>query len=132
MVLLYAMFFGEWVGAIFGVSIGTLMDISTSGSICFNAISLLLLCCLVGLLTTYYVNTNAVSAIVLEFVFVFAYFILKFLFLFLFAGKNYLMQYFIDVCIPSAFLTSVAGIPMYFIMNFIIKQVDKRTNNYNL
>ncbi|MEG1887400.1 MAG: hypothetical protein RR177_04670, partial [Oscillospiraceae bacterium] len=28
MVLLYAMFCGEWVGAIFGVSIGTLMDIS--------------------------------------------------------------------------------------------------------
>ena len=126
-VIFVATFFREWVGALFGLAIGTLMDITTSGSSCFNAIALMLIGCTVGLLITYWINNNFLSALFLDFIFVLAYFFPKWLFLIFFPRKAYAAEYLLKYILPSAFLTFFVGIPIYIVMRYIIK-IIKRVN----
>lgn len=124
-IVFIATFYREWTGALFGLAVGTLMDITTSGSTCFNAIALMLIGCAAGLLITYWLNNNLLSALFLDFVFVFIYFISKWLFLQFFSGQSYAVQYLLQYNLPSAFLTFAAGIPIYIIMRYIIKRINR-------
>ena len=122
-----AVFFREWVGALFGLAIGTLMDITTSGSSCFNAIALMLIGCTVGLLITYWINNNFLSALFLDFAFVFIYFFSKWLFLIFLSEKAFAAEYLLKYILPSALLTFFVGIPIYIVMRYIMK-IIKRVN----
>ena len=124
-IVIIATFFREWVGALFGLVVGTLMDITTSGSTCFNAIALMLIGCASGLLITYLFNNNLLSAFFLDFMFVFIYFLSKWLFLQFFAGKADAVQYLLKYSLPSAFLTFIVGIPIYIIMRYIMKIINR-------
>ena len=124
-IVFIATFFREWVGALFGLAIGTLMDITTSGSSCFNAMALMLIGCAAGLLITYWFNNNLLSAFFLDFIFVFIYFFSKWLFLQLFFSKAYTAEYLLEYILPSALLTFVVGIPIYIIMRYIMKNINK-------
>lgn len=122
-VVFAAMFLREWEGAITGLIIGVLMDITTSGSTCFNAVVLMLIGCSAGLLITYVVNNNLLAALVMSIGFTGFYFIIKWVFICILGYTDAPFLYLIKHTLPSVVYTFILSIPLYLIMRRLMKHL---------
>lgn len=115
--------FKEWAGAFYGLGIGTAIDAVSSDSFIFNTIALFVICCIAGLLIRRLFINNTLSAIILISGGVFCYYISNWAFCCLFGDNIEAWIYLYKVTIPSAFLTSLAGIPLYLLVRTIYRKI---------
>ncbi len=120
-VITVAFYYGEWLGFTAGVIYGIFADAVSSGSYCFNAISLLLIGLLSGVALRKILNHNIFSAITLSTISSGLYFFVHGL-IFTFResaleGFEYLLLH----CLPSAIYSALFIIPFYFLGKLIKK-----------
>lgn len=116
----------EWAGLEFGGFLGILLDITAADSFCFNLVSLALIGCICGLLSSYYVNNNIYSALVLSLCSSLAYFTAKWLVFYVFSGRNSVFEYFVNYSLMSAIYTSLFILPFYYLVRFMSKRLTGR------
>ncbi len=121
LVVLVALQYREWQGALVGLVAGCLMDVMGAGSACFNTLSLFLLGCLAGILVKYYVNNHTLSAVALLVLFSLLYFVAKWLVFYvghISAGRLFLWS------LGSAAYTAALGILIYFVLRLIFRRQE--------
>lgn len=106
-----------------GLIVGILMDITTSGVTCFNAVVLMLMGCTAGLIVTYLVNNNLLAALVMSFSCSGIYFLLKWVFALILGSTDAPFLYLLKQIIPSIIYTFVVTIPLYLIIRRIMKRL---------
>lgn len=115
--------FKEWAGAFYGLAVGAAIDVNSQDSFIFSTIALFVICCLVGLLITRLFLNNTFSAIILIFGATFCYYITKWLFCILFGKNIEAWIYLVKVTLPTAFFTSLVGIPLYLVLRTIYRKI---------
>lgn len=115
--------FKEWAGAFYGLAVGAAIDVFSADSFIFSTISLFVICCFVGLLIRRLFINNTLSAIILIFLGTFCFYIAKWLFCTLFGENIEAWNYLLKITIPTAFFTSLAGIPLYLILRTIYRKI---------
>lgn len=121
-VVLVALQYKEWVGGIFGLIAGSLMDIMGAGSACFHAFTLFLLGCVAGLLIKYYLNNNLWSALALIVGFCVLFFFVKWLVFYtgVTASGRLLLQW----GLGSAVYTAAFGVLLYFLLRLLFRRLE--------
>ncbi len=116
-----AFYFGEWWGFTAGILSGIFADAVTNGSYCFNAVILLLVGLLSGVLLRKYLNRNIFSAVALSGISSGIYFFLKGLFFIGDYGALQGAEYLLLHSLPSAVYSALFIIPFYFLGKLIKK-----------
>ncbi len=120
-VVMVAYYFGEWWGFMAGVLSGVFSDAVTSGASCLNAVFLLLLGLVSGILLKQYLNRNILSACMLSFAGSAIYFLVIGPIFTLnndvFQGLEYLLLH----CLPSAIYSGFFVFPFFYIFKLIKK-----------
>ena len=124
-VIAAAILFKEWAGSLFGLALGIAMDIVTNGSYCFNAVALMAICCIVGVVISRIFLNNNMSSIVLMILGVFAYYLSKWFFLCLLTENTEPFLYLWKITLPSALITTIFGIPWFFLLRFVARKIVK-------
>lgn len=99
-----------------GLVLGVCMDSAASGTLCFNAIVLMLSAALVSASSSRLFNRNLPSAVLLSFLLTLFYFILRWLIFYAFtvsAQDN--LTYLLHYAFPSVIYTNVFIFPFYFL-----------------
>ncbi len=117
----------EWIGLLFGMGFGLLLDTVGSEALCFNTIMLFIIGCLCGLLCSYFVNDNIFAAIVLSFFSNLFYFVVRWLIFYVAAGRPQVFDYLWRYCIPTIIYNTIFIIPFYY----LIKYISKKTSYYD-
>ena len=115
--------FKEWAGAFYGLAVGAAIDAVSSSSFIYNTIALFVLCCVIGLLITRIFLNNTLSAIILLVGGIFVYFFLEWFLCCLLAGNREAVAVLFSVSLPSAFFTSLAGIPIYLLIRTVYRKI---------
>lgn len=121
--LVAGIMFKEWAGAFYGLVAGAAIDAVSSDSFIFSTIALFVICCLVGLLIRRIFLNNTFSAILLLCSGVFLFYLTKWLFCILFGGNPEAWTYLYKVTLPTAFFTSIVGIPLYLLIRAIYRKI---------
>ncbi len=116
-----AFYFGEWWGFTAGILSGIFADAVTSGSYCFNAIMLLLIGLISGILLRKYLNHNIFSALALSGAASCIYFFLKGIFFINDYGALQGFEYLLLHSLPSMVYSALFIIPFYFLGKLIKK-----------
>ena len=120
-VVTVAFYFGEWWGFISGIISGTFSDAVGSGAICLDAVFLMCLGLVSGILLRKYLNRNILSVGMLSFTGAILYFLLNGL---IFTFKNDAFQgleYLLLHCLPSAIYSGLFIFPFFYIFKLIKK-----------
>ena len=99
-----------------GLVLGVCMDSAASGTLCFNAIVLMLSAALVSASSSRLFNRNLRSAVLLSFLLTLFYFVLRWLIFYAFtvsAQDN--LTYLLHYAFPSVIYTNVFIFPFYFL-----------------
>ena len=99
-----------------GLVLGVCMDSAASGTLCFNAIVLMLSAALVSASSSRLFNRNLRSAVLLSFLLTLLYFVLRWLIFYAFtvsAQDN--LTYLLHYAIPSVIYTNIFIFPFYFL-----------------
>lgn len=120
-VVTVAFYYGEWWGFTAGVISGIFADAVTSDSYCFNAMMLLLIGVLSGVLLRKYLNRNIFSALALAAAASGIYFFLNGIFFISHNGALQGFEYLLLHSLPSAVYSALFIIPFYFIGKLIKK-----------
>ncbi|MBR5452126.1 MAG: rod shape-determining protein MreD [Clostridia bacterium] len=115
--------FKEWAGAFYGLAVGAAIDVYSQDSFIFSTIALFVICCLVGLLITRLFLNNTFSAIILIWGATYCFYLTKWLFCTLFGGNTEAWSYLINITLPTAFFTSLAGIPLYLVIRTVYRKI---------
>lgn len=118
-----SVYFREWKGAMMGLFVGILMDTVSSGSLIFNSLTLLLLGCFTGLISTCYFNKNIFSGIILCFAFSFLYFLIKWLVFAVIPGYFCVSALTVSY-LPQAIYTAISNFVLYLIFGFAFKRIQ--------
>lgn len=114
----------EWAGLTIGTFFGILLDITATGSYCFNLITFSIIGCVCGLLSSYRVNNNIYSAALLSLLSSVGYFSAHwFVFCFL-LGHGDTAEYFWRYSLPQSIYSAL----FIFAFYFLIKYISKRTH----
>jgi len=115
-----AMFMGEWGGAMTGLFIGICMDCVMPAAVCFNALLLLSIGCISGLLTHYVMHRNIYSAVLMAISSTAIYFFLNWLVFYAFTieSAGYILWHY---KLPSMFYTTLISLPLYYLFSLILK-----------
>lgn len=127
--IICAMFLGEWYGAILGLVTGIFMDAVSVDSLCFNTVSLLLLGCAAGLLIRLLLNNTVLTSILLCGGASLLYVSARWLFFFLIQHPETAAYHYTHYSLPSALITTLLSIPLYFIIRKMMKLVDGHYEN---
>ena len=112
----------EWAGLMLGTLFGVLLDITASGSYFFNLITLAVIGCVCGLLSSYRVNDNIYSALALSLFASISYFSLKWVCFCLIPAHRDVWGYLLKYALPSAIYTALFVIPFYYLIKYISKK----------
>lgn len=115
--------FKEWAGALYGFTVGIAMDTACADSFCFNTLALFLLCCASGLLITRVFINNGVSTSIILVADILVYFVAKWLFLRVFTGAPDCIAYLFKITLPSAALTALLGLPLFFAIRAVARRL---------
>lgn len=115
--------FKEWAGAFYGLAVGAAIDAVSSDSFIFSTIALFVICCIVGLLIRRIFINNTFSAILLLCGGIFLFYITKWLFCILFGNNPEAWIYLYKVTLPTAFFTSIVGIPLYLLIRAVYRKI---------
>lgn len=118
--IITGMFLGDKMGSVFGFFIGAFMDAVAFDTICFNSIFMLLCGYFCGVLVATYLNNNFKTSLILSTVISFIYYFTRV------CINGFDLELFRYDYIKSIFLTIVFSIPLYAIINLIIKQRKKK------
>lgn len=111
----FSMFSSPSASAVTGLIIGICMDGVASGTLCFNAVVLMLTAALTSTCAGSLFNRNIRSAILLSFISTLIYYVLKWIIFYAFTltvrdNLTYLLSY----AFPSIIYTNIFIIPFYF------------------
>lgn len=120
-VITVAFYYGEWWGFTAGVISGIFADAVTSDTFCFNAMILLLIGILSGVLLRKYLNRNIFSALAISGAASGIYFFFNGIFFIFHNGALQGAQYLLLHSLPSAVYSALFIIPFYFIGKLIKK-----------
>lgn len=123
-VIFSGMLFKRYIGPFLGLFAGVLMDINTNGFICFNAITLMLIGCAAWLIVNCYFNKNFATSLIISIIFTTIYFLIKWLFKLVFNYNDIIMDQFLSYYLPSIIYTVIVGIPVYFLLKYILKRIS--------
>ncbi len=126
LVITAAILFKEWAGGFYGLTVGIAMDIVTNGSFFFNAVILFVIAVAAGLIISRVFLNNTISAILLLSMGIVVYYILKWFFLCLLAGNTEPFLFLVKITLPSAFLTVLFGIPIFYLVRLIARKIIKQ------
>lgn len=119
----FSMFFDELYAAFTGLAAGICMDAFTSGTYCFNALSLMLLGLAVSFTVHYLFNRNIRSALVLSLFCCAVYYFLRWLCFYAFgSGAEDSFLYLFRYGFPSAVYSALFVVPFYFLERFFYKK----------
>ena len=111
----FSMFSTPAVSAATGLVLGICMDSAASGTLCFNAVLLMLSAALISAFSSRLFNRNLRSAALLSFLLTLIYFILRWLIFYAFTvGAQDNLTYLFALCIPESLF-----IPIYLFFLFI-------------
>ena len=123
MLTAFSMFFDELYAAFTGLAVGICMDAFTSGTYCFNALSLMLLGLAVSFTAHYLFNRNIRSALVLSFFYCAVYYFFRWLCFYAFdSGVEDSFIYLFRYGFPSAVYSALFVVPFYFLERFFYKK----------
>ena len=123
MLTAFSMFFDALYAAFTGLTVGICMDAFTSGTYCFNALSLMLLGLAVSFTAHYLFNRNIRSALVLSFFCCAVYYFFRWLCFYAFdSGSKDSFLYLFRYGFPSAVYSALCIVPFYFLERFFYKK----------
>lgn len=112
----FSVFSSPAVSAVTGLALGICMDSAASGTLCFNAVVLMLSAMLVSAVSSRLFNRNLRSAAVLSFLLTLVYFVLRWVIFYAFtAGAQDNLTYLLHYAFPSVIYTNVFIFPFYFL-----------------
>lgn len=118
----FAMFSSVTDSTVAGLVAGVCMDSVSGGSVCFNAIVIMLSAVFVYLIANNLFNKNIRSAILLTIIVSLMYFLLKWIIMFAFnMGVKDNLAYLLYFIFPSVLYTTVFILPFYYVEKFITK-----------
>ncbi len=120
-VVMVAYYFDEWWAFIAGVLSGLFADAVTGGTMCLNAVFLLILGLISGILLKRYFNRNILSACTISFTGSAIYFLLHGLFFSFNNDVFQALQYLLLHSLPSAIYSGFFIIPFFFLGKLIKK-----------
>lgn len=110
-----ALFESELAGMSFGVLCGILIDAGVGGTLGFHAILLAVLCYCIGILVTYVMKTNLLTAVIVATVCIPSIFILQWFFQYMLAGYDHNMYVLVSHYLPVTVYTwSLTPLFYYF------------------
>ncbi len=118
-VITVAFYYGEWWGFTAGILSGIFADAVTSDSFCFNAMMLLFIGILSGVLLKKYLNRNIFSALALSGAASGIYFFFNGIFFVSHNGALQGFEYLLLHSLPSAVYSALFIVPFYFIGKLI-------------
>ena len=116
----------ETAGIIYGVVAGLVMDISWSRTSGFNALTLFVICAVLGLLIRFLFTRSLASVLMLSGIICLVYFLIYWLCFCVFAGLKETAYCLFSIYLPMAVYTWVFTIPSYFLVGFM---TDKFRND---
>ena len=112
----FSMFSTPAVSAATGLVLGICMDSAASGTLCFNAVLLMLSAALISAFSSRLFNRNLRSAALLSFLLTLVYFILRWLIFYAFTvGAQDNLTYLLHYAFPSVVYTNIFIFPFYFL-----------------
>ncbi len=109
----------ETAGIIYGVGAGLIMDISWSRTSGFNALTLFVICTVLGLLIRFLFNRSLASTLMLSGIICLVYFFIYWLCFCLLADVGEAAYCLFATYLPMAVYTWVFTIPSYFLIGFM-------------
>lgn len=125
-VIFSGMLFNRYTGTFIGLLAGMLMDINTNGFISFNAITLMLIGSAAWLLVNCYFNKNFSTSVIISILFTTLYFLIKWLIKLAFNYSEGVVNQFVIYYIPSVIYTVLVGIPVYFLLKFMLNKIENK------
>lgn len=117
-----AMFEREFSGLFFGLAAGMMLETVSPDSVCFYSVMLTLIGFVTGLLITYLMRNNLVTALIFTLVFTLILNSLYCVFFYLFDGIGITFGFFMKYYFISSIYTAIFTPIFYFIVRAIVKK----------
>lgn len=115
----FSMFTTPGTAAVSGLALGICMDGCAGGTVCFNAIAIMLAATFVSVAANNLFNRNIKSAILLSVIISLFYYILRWLIFYAFSsGSHDNLTYLLSYAFPSVLYTNAFIFPFYFIFRY--------------
>lgn len=124
-VMIAGILFKDWAGAFYGLVVGSAMDIVTPGTICFNAIMLMLLGWFSGFLIHRLMINNWISSVLIIFLNTTIYGLMKWLIFVVLATDGEPALYMTHITLPTVLLSASVGIILYFLLRTLARYLVK-------
>lgn len=121
----FSMFATPGTAAVSGLALGICMDGCSGGTVCFNAIAIMLAATFVSVAANNLFNRNIKSAILLSVIISLFYYILRWLIFYAFSsGSHDNLTYLLSYAFPSVLYTNAFIFPFYFIFRYFNSRLD--------
>ena len=121
----FSMFTTPGTAAVSGLALGICMDGCAGGTVCFNAIAIMLAATFVSVAANNLFNRNIKSAILLSVIISLFYYILRWLIFYAFSsGSHDNLTYLLSYAFPSVLYTNAFIFPFYFIFRYFNSRLD--------
>ena len=121
----FSMFTTPGTAAVSGLALGICMDGCAGGTVCFNAIAIMLAATFVSVAANNLFNRNIKSAILLSVIISLFYYILRWLIFYAFSsGSHDHLTYLLSYAFPSVLYTNAFIFPFYFIFRYFNSRLD--------
>lgn len=121
----FSMFTTPGTAAVSGLALGICMDGCAGGTVCFNAIAIMLAATFVSAAANNLFNRNIKSAILLSVIISLFYYILRWLIFYAFSsGSHDNLTYLLSYAFPSVLYTNAFIFPFYFIFRYFNSRLD--------
>lgn len=121
----FSMFTTPGTAAVSGLALGICMDGCAGGTVCFNAIAIMLAATFVSVAANNLFNRNIKSAILLSVIISLFYYILRWLIFYAFSsGSHDNLTYLLSYVFPSVLYTNAFIFPFYFIFRYFNSRLD--------
>lgn len=117
-----AMFEREFSGLFYGLAAGMMLEAVSPDSVCFNSVMFTLIGFTTGILITYLMRNNLVSALIFTFVFTLVYDTLYCLFFYVLDSVEITLAFYFKYYFVSVFYTTIFTPLFYFTVRAIVKK----------
>ena len=128
-VIAVAMFEGETAGGIFGVVAGLLWDSGTGRVFGFNALFLMCTGIAIGLFVKFLLKSTPLSSLLFTAAFTVTHEFITWFFFYYMTGKRDIVYAFFHIMLPTAGLTLVFALPLYFLVRLINRRLTSQDSN---